>query len=220
MRALTVSLLTLVSTVSFAADKDVEAILRTLRENYSKAKSVRMEVVSYISQVGDDNLLTSQVSYLAPGSFRIQMKGNSMGAGNSLLMVSDGKQSYTKMPDGKITKEKFDPDEIAPPVNLEVLCFWDWKRQLSTTKGANMHESELRLLQKETWKDKDYMVLEEKAPKSNVFVRYYIDPKTKFIVRTAVYNLENQALLLQDHKVTKFELNAKVDPSTVKLPAK
>jgi hypothetical protein len=83
-----------------------------------------------------------------------------------------------------------------------------------------MNASELRLLKKETWKDKDYMVLEEKAPKSNVFVRYYIDPVKKFIVRTAVYSLEDASIMLQDHKVTKFELNPKVDQTVLKLPAK
>lgn len=219
MRALLITALTIVASAGFAADKEVESILKTLRENYRNAKSVRMEVVSYLMQVGDDNLLTSQVWYKQPGSFRIEMKGNSLGAGNSILMISDGKQSFVKTPDGKTTKKKFDGDEIATPVNLEVLCFWDWKRQLSTDKGANMNESQLRLLKKETWKDKDYMVLEEKAPKSNVFVRYYIDPKTKFIVRTAVYNLENQAILEQDHRVTKFQLNAPVEAKQLKFPS-
>lgn len=220
MRALAISFLALAAIPAFAADKDVEDILKVLRDNYAKAKSVRMEVVSMGEQFGgDDNPLTSQVFYKGPGSFRIEMKGPGMGAGNSLLMISDGKNSYTKNPDGKVTKAKFAPDEIAPPVNLEVLCFWDYKRQLSTTKGSNMNESELRLLKKETWKDKDYMVLEEKAPKSKVFVRYYIDPVKKFIVRTAVYNLDNTAILLQDHKVTRFELNAPVDPKLLKMPS-
>jgi outer membrane lipoprotein-sorting protein len=63
------------------------------------------------------------------------------------------------------------------------------------------------------------MVLEEKAPKSKVFVRYYIDPKTKFIVRTAVYNLDNPAEMLQDYKVTSFQLNPKVDEKQFKFPS-
>lgn len=219
MRVFALAMMVVSISPAFAADKDVEDILKALRVNYSNAKSVKMEVVSYLQQVGDDNLLTSQVLYKKPGSFRILMKGNSMGPNGSLLMVSDGKTSYTKTPDSKVTKEKFDPDKIAPPVNLEVLCFWDWKRQLSTEKGANMNGSQLRLLKKETWKGKDYMVLEEKAPRSEVFVRYFIDPKTKFIVRTAVYHLDDASILLQDHKVTKFELNAKIDEAQLKLPA-
>ncbi len=219
MRATAVLLFALASFPAFAADKDVEDMLKILRDNYSKAKSVRLEVVSFMQEVGDQAPLTSKIVYSNPGSFRIEMKGKSMGEGNSLVMITDGKMTYLKNPAGKVTKEKFDSDKIAPPVNLEVLCFWDWKRQLSTTKGANMNESQLRLLKKETWKDKDYMVLEEKATKSNVFVRYYIDPKTKFIVRTAVYNLQDTTQMLQDHKVTKFELNAKVDPNLLKLPS-
>jgi outer membrane lipoprotein-sorting protein len=215
MRALVVSILAFAVAPAFAADKDVEDLLKVLRDNYGKAKSVRMEVASMVlTQQGELNL-KSQVWYKNPGSFRIESAGTNVSA----LSASDGKSAYNKAFDGKITKGKFDPDEIASPVNLEVLCFWDWKRQLSTTKGANMNESQLRLLKKETWKDKDYMVLEEKAPKSQVFVRYYIDPKTKFIVRTAVYSLEDSTLLLQDHKVTKFELNAAVDPKQLKLPS-
>ncbi|MBC8064037.1 MAG: hypothetical protein H7Y17_04355 [Chlorobia bacterium] len=219
MRALAISLLALAVVPAFAADKDVEDLLKVLRDNYSKAKSVRMEVVSVLEQIGDANALTSRVFYKGPGTFRIEMTGKSMGAGNSLLMIADGKKSYVKTPDGKVTNEKFDADQIAAPVNLEVLCFWDWKRQLSTTAGANMNESQLRVLKKETWKDKDYMILEEKAPKSKVFVRYYIDPVKKFIVRTAVYSLEDTTRLLQDHKVTKFELNAPVDEKLLKLPS-
>ncbi len=216
MRALAISLLTLAAMPIFAADKDVEDILKVLRDNYSKAKSVHMETVStMLVGEGEEIQLSSKAWYLNPGTFRIETKSD----GGTILSASDGKNGYNKGIDGKVAKGKFDPDEIASPVNLEVLCFWDWKRQLSTTKGSNMNESELRLLKKETWKDKDYMVLEEKAPKSKVFVRYYIDPVKKFIVRTAVYSLDNTAILLQDHKVTKFELNAKVDEKLLKLPS-
>lgn len=218
IRAIAVSMLALSATASFAADKDVEDILRVLRQNYSNAKSARLEVQSFMRELGDAYPLTTTVQYSKPGKFRMVTKGESMGA-SSLLMVSDGKTSYTKDPAGKVTREKFDPDKVASPINLESLCFWDWKRQLSTAKGDNMNASELRLLKRETWKDKDYMVLEEKAPKSNVFVRYYIDPVKKFIVRTAVYSLEDASIMLQDHKVTKFELNPKVDPAVLKLPA-
>ncbi|MES1227688.1 MAG: hypothetical protein ABUL72_03400, partial [Armatimonadota bacterium] len=140
-----------------------------------------------------------------------------MGPGNKLVQITNGKQSSTKTPDGKVTKAKFDLDKIAAPLNLETLCFWDSKRQLSTDKGANMHDSKLRLLQKETWKDKDYMVLEETAERSKVFVRYFIDPKTKYIVRTVVYNLEDTTQVLQDQKITKMDLNPKVDPSLFKV---
>lgn len=216
MRALAISLLALAAMPTFAADKDVEDILKVLRDNYSKAKSVHMEVVStMLVGQGEEIQLSSKAWYLGPSTFRIETKSD----GGTIISASDGKNGYNKGIDGKVAKGKFDPDDIASPVNLEVLCFWDWKRQLSTTPGNNMNESELRLLKKETWKDKDYMVLEEKAPKSKVFVRYYIDPVKKFIVRTAVYSLDNTAILLQDHKVTKFELNAKVDEKLLKLPS-
>lgn len=216
MRAIALSLLALVAVPTFAADKDVEDILKVLRDNYSKAKSIRMETTSMVLVgQGEEITMTSKAWYKGPSTFRIETKSDA----GTILSASDGKSGYNKTADGKVTKGKFDPDDIASPVNLEVLCFWDWKRQLSTTKGSNMNESELRLLKKETWKDKDYMVLEEKAPKSKVFVRYYIDPVKKFIVRTAVYSLDNSAIMLQDHKVTKFELNAPVDNSLLKLPS-
>lgn len=216
MRALVVSFLALSVVPAFAADKDVEDILKVLRDNYSKTKSVRLEVTSMVlTQQGEMNL-TSQVLFKNPGSFRIESKGT---PNISLLSISDGKDAYNKGFDGEVTKGKFDPDGIASPVNLEVLCFWDWKRQLSTTKGANMNESDLRLLKKETWKGKDYMVLEEKAPKSKVFVRYYIDPATKYIMRTAVFSLDDTTLMLQDHKVTKLDVNASVDAKQLKFPS-
>jgi len=202
---------------AFAADKDVEAMLKTLRDNYQKVKSVRLEVATIVrGEGGEDIPLTSVVTYRAPLNIRLVSQGPTM-QGNKLVQIIDGKQSSTKTPDGKTTKAKYDPDKIAAPLNLETLCFWDSKRQLSTDKGANMHDSKLRLLQKETWKDKDYMVLEETAERSKVFVRYFIDPKTKYIVRTVVYNLEDTTVVLQDQKVTKMELNAKVDPSLFKV---
>ena len=219
LRSSTFLLLALVAPIAHAADKDVEDMLKILRTNYSNAKSVRMDVVGVLDQLGDENPLTSKIWYRKPGAFRMETKGNTLGPNNTLLLISDGKQTYMKNPAGQVTKEKFDPDKIATPVNLETLCFWDWKRQLSTDKGANMHDSQLRLIKKETWKDKDYMVLEEKAPKSKVFVRYYIDPKTKFIVRTAVYNLDNPAEMLQDYKVTSFQLNPRVDEKQFKFPS-
>lgn len=201
-----------------AADKQVEDLLKTLRDNYKKVKSVRLEVTSTVLGPGGmDVPLTSVVSYKAPSSFRMVSKGPTMGENGFLLFVTDGKRATTKTPDGKSTTAKFERDQIANPLNLESLCFWDWKRQLSTDTGMNMHDSKLRLLQKETWKDKDYMVLEETAERSKVFVRYYIDPKTKYIVRTVVYNLEDTTQVLQDHKVTKMDLSAKLDPSLFKV---
>jgi len=217
-RFIALSILAAMASGAFAADKDVEAMLKTLRDNYQKLKTARIEVSSIVrGQGGEDIPLTSVVTYKAPLSFRMVSKGPTMGAGNSLIMITDGKQSSTKTPDGKTEKAKFDLDKIAAPLNLESLCLWDWKRQLSTDKGANMHDSKLRLLQKETWKDKDYMVLEETAERSKVFVRYYIEPKTKLIVRTVVYSLDDMTQVLQDHKVTKMELNPKVDPSLFKV---
>lgn len=216
-RFIAFSVLAALASGALAADKDVEDMLRTLRNNYQKLKTARIEVTSVVrGQMGEDIPLTSVVTYKAPLSFRMVSKGPTMG-GNSLVMITDGKQASTKTPDGKTEKAKFELDKIAAPLNLESLCLWDWKRQLSTDKGANMHDSKLRLLQKETWKDKDYIVLEETAERSKVFVRYYIEPKTKFIVRTVVYNLEDTTQVLQDHKVTKMEVNPKVEASLFKV---
>lgn len=219
-RVLSLSLLAVVASGAHAADKDVEAILKTLRENYQKVKTARLEVTSVIAdpESGSDISLNSVMSYKGPGSVRIVAKGPTM-PGSYLLYVTDSKQALVRTPDGKSSTKKFDADEVAVPLNLESLCFWDYKRQLSTAAGMNMHDSKLRLLKKETWKDKDYMVLEEKAERSKVFVRYFIDPATKYIVRTVVYNLEDTTEILQDHKVTKFELNPKLDASLFKLKA-
>lgn len=219
IRNVAIALLATMAPFTFAADKDVEALLKQLRENYQKVKSVRFEILATRPDTGgDDNPLNSVVEYRAPMSFRIVTTAKSMPAGKNLTVISDGKRLYTKPPAGEVTTKALNLDDAGAFINLEGLCFWDYKRQLSTAKGANMNESQLRLLKHETWKGADFMVLEEKAPKSNVFVRYYIDPKTKFIMRTAVYGLEDTAQVVGDYRITKIDMKAVVPASAVKIP--
>jgi len=210
--------LSLATSICLAADKDVEAMLKTLRESYKKVKSARFEVQAVLPEAGgDDNPINSTVQYRAPLSFRIVSKAKSMGP-SEVLLISDGKQLYSKTPDGKTTKKALNLDEPGAFLNLESLCFWDYKRQLSTDTGANMHDSQLRLLKRETWKDRDFMVLEEKAPKSKVFVRYYIDPKTKLIMRTTVYDLEDTATIRGDYRITKVDQAADIPANATQIP--
>jgi hypothetical protein len=104
------------------------------------------------------------------------------------------------------------------PINLEVMSFWDWKRQLSTDPGSNMEESKFKLVQGESWNGKKWTVLEETAYGQNVFVRYFVDPSSSLIYRVLVYDLGRTKLQVET-VVKKLERNIKVDPKKFEIKA-
>lgn len=209
----------LLSTAGFAApaDKDVEALLAKMRKVYSATKTAKVSVVTLLAGELGETELTIETTYAQPNKISARVLGLPQVGSEGLAWKTDGKTIVQDTPTGK-KKAKFtiQAAEGALPVNLEVINFWDWKRQLSTATGGNMKNSTFKIVKKETWKDKDFIVLEESATRQNVFVRYFIDPKTYFIMRTRVETLDKKDLVM-DCKITKLELNPKVDPKVFQV---
>jgi hypothetical protein len=60
-------------------------------------------------------------------------------------------------------------------------------------------------------------VLEESAPQANVYVEYYIDPKTNFIWRTVQMSLDKE-FIRGDFIIKKLTIGAKIDDKKFKKP--
>lgn len=203
---------------ALSADKAVEDLLAKMRKAYSSAKSVKLGVTSLMASELGEQELTVELMYVKPNKVATRVLGIPQAGKEGIQWRSDGKTIQWDTLEGKKSAAWTvrQAEQVAFAVNLETLNFWDWKRQLSTATGGNMKKSTFRLLAKETFQNKDYMVLEETAKEQQVFVRYFIDPKTYFIKRTRVERLDTKDLIM-DCKVTKFELNAKVDPKAFKI---
>lgn len=202
MRAQSLFALTLIVASSFAlgfapkADPDVEALLTKMRDAYKNAKSARFDVnIAIEGEDGDDEKLEASAKVLvASGNrARIEFTPKIEGESRTAYYIQDGKKMGLGEAPDKLKSVPFDEDddESFPfPLNLETLSFWQWKKQLSTDEGANMHDSKLKIVEDVDWNGKKWLTLEETAEKSKVFVRYYIDPKTNLIWRCEVKDLE------------------------------
>jgi len=133
---------------------------------------------------------------------------------NRVRRVSDGKKVVTIRDGNRTETDKVNVNTLGGqvPGNLEWLCFFDWKRQLSTTPGNNMAKSTFKLIPKESWNGKSWIVLEETAPEVNVGVRYFIDPRTYLIWRCDVKSLSAKTQTART-EVTKLVLHPKLDPN-------
>jgi hypothetical protein len=115
-------------------------------------------------------------------------------------------------------QSNFDLDAIPIPVNLEVMSFWDWKRQLSTSPGSNMETSKFKLKLNVPWNGKKWTLLQETAYGQGVYADYYIDPKTSLIYRVCVFDLQKSQVRTET-AVVKLERDVKVNPSIFKVKA-
>lgn len=193
-----------------AADAEVEKLLSRMREAYSSAKTARIIVKTTGQRFGKD-AVTTEITYMKERKIFSKISGTSSFNNRVRTFISDGQKVSMDDLSGNQQTSKFDLDFIPFPVNLEVMAFWDWKRQLSTTPGSNMHESVMRLKKDVGWNGKSWLLLEETANGQGVYVDYYIDPKTAFIHRVKVFDLKKQQLRTE-FIVSKLELNVKVDP--------
>lgn len=219
-RAILLSVLFALPLAATAADKDIEDLLAKMRKVYSGASSVHITTSTLLpTEVGEMDL-TIDTQYMKSNMIWSRVTGLPQAGKEGLIWKSDGKSIQSTTPQGpKVEPFSVRKAETGLPVNLEVISFWDWKRQLSTAAGANMNKSKFRLVKKETWKDQDYLVLEETASEQKVFVRYFIDPKTFLIKRTRVENLDTHDLVM-DCKVSKLDMNAKIDTKIFKIETK
>lgn len=219
MRLFSLATLLALSAVSFGADKDVEALLTKMRNVYKSAKSAKFTTHSIIPGPLGEAEVMIEVSYSAPNKIYAKVKGMAESGASEVTFRTDGKKIVAEgLPSGKV-EQPYNVQLIVQvlPVNLETLNFWDWKRQLSTAEGGNMKQSTFKIVKSEKWKGKDWVVLEETAKEQNVFVRYFIDPKSSLMMRTVVTSIDDKTNVQMDVRIDKMELGAKVDPALFKI---
>lgn len=205
----------LLAATSFGADQEVEKLLARMREVYSGTKTAKMVIKTTGPRFGK-SVITTELTYMKERKIFAKLSGFESLKGRTRTFVSDGQRVSVDDFTGSVRQLDFDLDFIPMPVNLESMSFWDWKRQLSTTVGSNMHESTFKLRKDVSWNNKTWIVLEEKADEQKVSVDYFIDPKTALIHRVQVYDF-NKKILSTETVLTKLERNIKVDGSLFKL---
>ena len=212
MGSLSVALIScfVVSASPREAQKPVEELFLKMRKAYQSVDTVSLQarVRFYGPSVTQTGILS--LDYARPNKIRYSAE---VGA-NRIQRFCDGKKVVTIRDGNRTEAVKITVDTLGGqvPGNLEWLCFFDWKRQLSTTPGNNMAKSTFKLIPKEPWNGKNWIVLEETAPQVNVGVRYFIDPRTYLIWRCDVTNLATKKQAART-EVTKLVLHPKLDPS-------
>ena len=210
-------LLAALSSVAFAADKEVEELLAKMRDTYKNIGSVTFtQEATLLTDTGDVTVKMNG-GFKSPSSMYVDITAPN----GKAKVVTDGKNIWA-LPDGAtdVFELKWGLDEMGGVLggaNLEVLNFFDWKRQLSTAKGDNMAESKLSLRKNVKWNDKTWTVLEESAPQVGVYVEYYIDPKTNLIWRTVQMTLDKE-FVRGDFVVKTLTRNAKIDDKKFQKP--
>jgi outer membrane lipoprotein-sorting protein len=226
MRSIVTALISIFA-VQFAAaeaQKPVEELFAKMRKAYAAIQTAEMEVkVRNQTQNGQQTGRFS-VKYAHPNKIRYVAD---VGA-NHLERFCDGKLIVTIRNDNRISDKVVNVLTLGAglPGNLEWLSLFDWKHQLSTTlqpdhprgqKGNTMAFSTFKLIPKETWNKKNWIVLEETAKDLNTKVRYFIDPKTFLIWRCDV-SLISTRKEAGHTEVTKLVLGAKFDPKIFVAP--
>jgi outer membrane lipoprotein-sorting protein len=203
---------------SFAADKEVEELLAKMREAYKNVGTATFSMESTIQAENGDVTVKMSGGFKSPNL----MYADGEVMETAVHIVSDGTRVYV-VPKGsdRVIELPFSNDNLQAAlgagVNLEVLNFYDWKRQLSTAKGDNMHESKLSLRKNVKWNNKTWVVLEESAPQANVYVEYYIDAKTGFVWRTVQMTLDKE-FVRGDFVMKGLKTGVKIDDKKFKKP--
>lgn len=204
------------STIAMAADEEVEKLLTSMRDAYKGVKTAKMTTVTTLRASAPDSAEVKEMK----ATFEISFKGpdkayiytdNLFGADGKVKLVSDGKTITLTTPDEK-EEIPFSIEAMSGllPLNLESICFWDFKRQLNTGENGNMRKSEFKLEKDKEWNERKWTVLEETAHEQGVYVRYWIDPKTHFIWRSEVHDIESKAKVM-DCMLTKLETGLTLD---------
>lgn len=199
---------------------EVSALLKKMRTAYSTTKSAKLKMG--FTQTAEEGSVTvmSDGTFSAPSSFKNKSNGLPGFEGKAYVLTTDGKRIQVEGT-GSAKAEPYGIQTMVtdlPHTNLEVLCFWDWPRQLSTSTGGNMRMSTFRL-GKTNWRGKSYTLLEETAKAQGIQVRYLVDPKTSFIWRTEQYRI-NEKKPFTVSWIDKMDLNVPVDKKIYKITAK
>lgn len=214
-RPLVAMFLGLLAATSYAVDQEVEKLLARMREVYSSTNTARLVIKTTGPRFGKSTI-TTDLTYMKERRIHAKLSGFESLKGRTRIFTCDGKKVSVDDFAGNPQLLDFNPDIIPIPINLEAMSFWDWKRQLSTAKGANMEHSSFKLRKDVRWNNKVWWVLEEQADGQNVYVDYYIDPTTALIHRVQVYDIQKKSLITET-VVARLERNVKVDPNIFKV---
>jgi outer membrane lipoprotein-sorting protein len=204
-----------------SGDPKAEALLASMRRAYSSAKTADFTVKTVMLRQKKEHTVQSDVIFAQPRKFFAAMKGwPGAHSGETVYFRCDGDRMSVEGGADEPVKMTFAPDEVLGilPSNLETICFWDWERQLSTSSTGNMKSSKFKILENQEWNGKNWLVLEETAPEQRVFVRYWIDSKTKYIWRTRTMSLD-QATTFADCVLLRLAVNRKVDEKKFEIKA-
>ena len=200
-------------------DPAAASLLAKMRTAYSSLKSARGIGQGRFLGNGRQLVVSSSVEFEKPLKLRMETTGVPGTAKPTYVLITDGKKIHVDgLPGGAYTRPYSYPELLRslPQANLETLCFFDWRIQLSTEPRGNMHESTFRVLS-DRWLGRQWTVLEETARRQRVVCDYYIDPKTNLIWRTAVFDM-GQPKPYNDFWFTKLEVNPKIDPTPLRIP--
>lgn len=214
-RPLVAIFLGLLAGSSHAVDQEVERLLSRMRNVYSSTMTARLVIKTTGPRFGK-NTITTDLTYMKERRIYAKLSGFESLKGRTRIFVCDGQKISVDDFAGNPQLLDFNPDVIPLPINLEAMSFWDWKRQLSTSKGSNMEHSSFKLKKGVRWNNKSWWVLEEKADGQNVYVDYFIDPTTALIHRVQVYDIHKRNMITET-VVAKVDRNIKVDPNLFKV---
>jgi len=199
------------------ADPEVEKLLSEMRDAYKNVKTASYDVSTNVYPGSEKKNFKVTMQYKSPEMFKGVVKDGS--PKGDVTVTRNDKRIRIVVGSEEPVVADYDPEQfpLSPVTNLESMCFWDWKRQLSTDEGANMHDSELSITNDVSWNDKKWTVLEETARAQEVFVKYYIDPKTHLIWQTVVSKLDDKTSILQEAEITRLDLDKDIDDSEFKV---
>jgi hypothetical protein len=207
-----------VSALASAAGKDVETLLKHMRDAYSGVKAAAFTTQTTLNSDQGNFEFTNDFLYKNPNMVRVIIKGGPL-KDAEITKVSDG-QKITASGSGAGTAPQVDytPEEFGKgiPANLESVSFFDWDRQLNTAEGKNMAKSTFKIVKSEEWNGRKWTVLEETANEQKVWCRYFIDPSTFLIWRTVVKGLDDRKDMM-DARITKLDTAASVEDSSFKI---
>ncbi len=194
----------------------VSTLLSRMRSAYASAGTARLSaVITFYPSPEQVLRLSLEMEYIKPDRVRVLLSSGE----ERVLVVSDGKVvSVVHEPSGSRLLNPFSLEHLnaSVPGNLETICFWDWRRQLSSEGEGKMAGSQLRLLSGVEWNGKKWVVLEERDEKLDLLVKYYVDPKTFLIMRTVVYGLARGSLY-QEAQVVALEAGIKLEEERFRI---
>jgi len=196
----------------------VSALLQKMRTAYASAKTAKIS--GTFTQFGDGtqvNLKTETI-YRAPNQFHVTTTGLPDLKKDGYVVITDGKQIFMDgLPGGSMARPFTEQNmwQALPQMNLETLCFWDWKQQFSVDRGGNMFRSTFAL-SAAILNGRSYTVLEENA--GNVKVHYFIDPKTSFIWRVETFDKGSRSPYAIT-TIEKMDIDVPVDDASFVVPS-